>query len=404
MAERAVFSVGELSRHIRNALEKNFSDIWVEGEISNFTAHSSGHFYFSIKDSRSQLKCVMFRHANKNLKFRLEDGLQIITHGAVSVYEKRGDYQLIIDIVEPRGRGALQLAFEQLKEKLGKEGLFNPEIKKKIPLLPGIIGIVTSPTGAAIKDILNVLERRFSSVNVLINPVRVQGEGAGEEIARAITELDTLTNADVIIVARGGGSIEDLWAFNEETVARSIFRCSIPVISAVGHEIDYTISDFAADLRAPTPSAAAELVIAEREKLIERVRVFENSIIQSMEQGIGRFKDKVNFFRTGYGFRRFEDKLRQNTQIVDELRSGLFLRISHLAQVRKKTLENLAGKLSTLGPESVLKRGYSITLKLPGEEVITDARKVKPGSRVRIMVARGSFYAEVVKKGETNEI
>jgi len=404
LAERAVFSVGELSRHIRNALEKNFSDIWVEGEISNFTAHSSGHFYFSIKDSRSQLKCVMFRHANKNLKFRLEDGLQIITHGAVSVYEKRGDYQLIIDIVEPRGRGALQLAFEQLKEKLGKEGLFNPEIKKKIPLLPGIIGIVTSPTGAAIKDILNVLERRFSSVNVLINPVRVQGEGAGEEIARAITELDTLTNADVIIVARGGGSIEDLWAFNEETVARSIFRCSIPVISAVGHEIDYTISDFAADLRAPTPSAAAELVIAEREKLIERVRVFENSIIQSMEQGIGRFKDKVNFFRTGYGFRRFEDKLRQNTQIVDELRSGLFLRISHLAQVRKKTLENLAGKLSTLGPESVLKRGYSITLKLPGEEVITDARKVKPGSRVRIMVARGSFYAEVVKKGETNEI
>ena len=403
--ERHVLSVKELTRHIKESLEGIFPDVWVEGEISNLTTHSSGHLYFSLKDDSAQLHCAMFRFANRNIKFRPEDGLQVFAHGKISVYARRGDYQLIADTLEPRGKGSLQLAFEQLKEKLEKEGLFKPEHKKPLPLLPERIGIVTSPTGAAVRDIINVIQRRFSSVHLLINPVRVQGEGAAEEIAGAIREFDELVPVDVIIVARGGGSIEDLWAFNEEIVARAIFECGTPVISAVGHEIDYTISDFTADLRAPTPSAAAEIVTAEKEKLGERILDSKDKIARLMEQKVSALQDKVNYFQKGYGFRRVEDRISQFIQQTDEVKASLMSEITDMLESRRKTLESHTGKLHALGPGSVLRRGYSITLKLPAEKIVSDPEQAPGGSRVRIILARGELEAEVVmKKEEKNEV
>ena len=400
LVEKHIYSIAEITRNIRQILEMNFSGLWVEGEVSNVRAPSSGHLYFTLKDAESQLKCVMFRHRNQFLKFDLKDGLQIIAHGEITVYEKRGDYQLLADTLEPKGRGALQLAFEQLKEKLEKEGLFSNEHKKPIPLLPMRIGVVTSPTGAAIRDILNVTGRRFSRSEILINPVRVQGEGAAEEIARAIQEFDEMGNVDVLIVGRGGGSIEDLWAFNEEIVARSIFRCRIPVISAVGHEIDYTISDFTADLRAPTPSVAAELVVAEGEKLTERIRTAEERITLAVKIYLSRLVERVETLQQEYGFRRFHDTLRQYAQQVDDYRNAIGMRIKTIVQFREKTLENVIGRLVTLGPESVLKRGYSIALKLPGRKLIKDISIIEKGDRVEIKVFKGSFISKVETKGD----
>ena len=270
LAERQIYTVSQLNDEIKNLLETQFSDIWVEGEISNFRIPGSGHFYFTLKDSSSQLRGVCFKSQNRLLKFRPEDGLAVLSRGRLTVYEPRGEYQLVVDYMEPRGLGSLQLAFEQLKAKLQKEGLFDPTHKKPLPLLPQKIAVVTSPTGAVIRDILRVLRRRNRGLHVLIYPVRVQGEGAGQEIASGVRYLDTLPDVDVIITARGGGSIEDLWAFNDEIVVRAIFNSRIPVISAVGHETDFTIADFVADMRAPTPSAAAEIVSAVRSDLQER--------------------------------------------------------------------------------------------------------------------------------------
>ena len=256
-----VFTVSELTRGIRSILEQAFDTVWVEGEISNYVLAQSGHAYFSLKDETSQVRCVFFKGNRIRVKFDPEDGDQVLLFGRVNVYEPRGEYQIVVEAMEPRGLGALQKAFEQLKAKLEKEGLFDEAHKQALPEFPWKIGIVTSPTGAAIRDLLNVLHRRNPRVSVVLAPAKVQGEGAAEEIAQAIRDLNTLEELDVLIVGRGGGSIEDLWAFNEEVVARAIHESKLPVVSAVGHEIDFTISDFVADLRAPTPSAAAELVV-----------------------------------------------------------------------------------------------------------------------------------------------
>ncbi len=398
MTARQALSVKELTKQIKDNLEDVFPDVWIEGEISNFTSHSSGHFYFSLKDDQAQLQCAMFRFANKKVKFEPGDGLQVLAHGKISVYAKRGDYQLIVDSMEPKGKGSLQLAFEQLKEKLQKEGLFDPEKKKPLPFLPEKIGIVTSPTGAAVRDILNVIQRRFSSVHILINPVRVQGEGAAEEISLAIKEFDEIMPVDVIIVARGGGSIEDLWAFNEEIVARSIFKCRTPVISAVGHEIDYTIADFAADVRAPTPSAAAEIVTAEKEKIKAIIGEYRDRIARRAEQEVSSLADKINYFQKGYGFRRVEDRISQFAQQTDEIKSNLVSEISDMLIIKRKHLENCAGKLSVLDPRSVLRRGYSITVKLPEGNILTSSDNAPAGSRVKIILGRGELEAEITKK------
>ena len=393
--EQRIYSVTELTHSIRESLEANFASLWVEGEVSNLRIPSSRHFYFTLKDAESQLKCVMFRHLNQFLKFELKDGLQVLARGQITVYEKRGDYQLLVEKLEPRGQGALQLAFEQLKEKLEKEGLFLKEHKKVIPLLPMQIGIVTSPTGAAIRDILNVISRRFCKVSIIVNPVRVQGKGAADEIAVAIDEFDEMGNLDVLIVTRGGGSIEDLWAFNEEVVARSIFRCRIPVISAVGHEIDYTISDLVSDLRAPTPSAAAELVIAEGEELLRSISTARDRITLTIETHLSRLSDRVKTLQEAYGFRRFEDGLRQHAQRIDDSRETIGKKMSHLIELSRRNVENMTGRLASLNPESVLRRGYSLAFKLPEKKLIRDVSVINTGDRVEIKVEQGSFISRV---------
>lgn len=371
-----IYKVSELTSGIKTVLEDSFSGIWVEGEISNFSAPTSGHFYFTLKDDKSELKCAFFKSSNDRMKFEIKDGMHAILSGKISIFEKRGQYQLIVSTVEPKGVGALQLAFEQLKERLFKEGLFDESRKKQIPVLPDRIGIVTSPTGAVIRDMLHVLEKRFANTEILINPVKVQGEGAGEEIARAIEELNRLNNVDVIIVGRGGGSLEDLWAFNEEVVARAIYNSRIPIISAVGHEVDWTISDFVADLRAPTPSVAAELVIVKKSELIEKLDDIET-----------RLKDyPLNI-------------VKQYEQRLDEIEKDIGLRFKHYVELKERSFKSVSEKIEILSPLGILGRGYSISFKLPDRKIIKRSSELKRGDAVEIMLSKGSFRSRVEEVG-----
>src|SRR6059036_3081504 len=317
--QRKIYSVSELSLEIREMLERRFIDVWIEGELSNFKPSTAGHLYFTLKDDRSQLRAVCFRNSARLLRFRPENGKLFRARGRVSTYEERGEYQLIVEVLEPAGLGALQLAFEQLKEKLEKEGLFRPERKRPIPAFPRKIGIVTSPKSAALRDILTVLKRRHNAVNVLIFPAEVQGEGASLQVMEGIDYLSRSTDVDVIIVTRGGGSMEDLWSFNEERVARAIVRSRKPVISAVGHEVDFTICDFVADLRAPTPSAAAEIVIKSKEEIAERIQRLEARLLANMKY---RLNNLQKFLASKVGSRGFvvaEARIRRMVQRVDDL-------------------------------------------------------------------------------------
>ncbi|MEK6732387.1 MAG: exodeoxyribonuclease VII large subunit [Candidatus Omnitrophota bacterium] len=367
-----IYTVSQLTSSIKIILEDSFPNIWVEGEISNFDRPSSGHFYFTLKDEKSELRCVFFKGSNEKVKFEIKDGMQAMCCGRISIYERRGSYQLYVNKMEPKGVGALQLAFEQLKERLFKEGLFDDLHKKPIPLLPERIGIVTSATGAAIRDILHVLDKRFSNVEIIINPVRVQGEGAKEEIASAIEELNRLDNVDVMIVGRGGGSLEDLWAFNEEIVARAIYNSEIPVISAVGHEIDWTISDFVADLRAPTPSAAAEMVIAKKSELVDRLDEIEKKII--------------NFPM---------DLVREYEQRLDEIEDGIGLRFRHYMELKEENFKLLSEKIQILSPLGILDRGYSISFKLPDRKIIKNSQTLGKGDEIETRVSKGSFVSKI---------
>ncbi|MFA5389195.1 MAG: exodeoxyribonuclease VII large subunit [Candidatus Omnitrophota bacterium] len=367
-----IYTVSQLTSSIKIVLEDSFRNIWIEGEISNFDRPSSGHFYFTLKDEKSELKCVFFRGDNENIKFEMKDGMQVLCRGRISIYEKRGVYQLYVSKIEPKGVGALQLAFEQLKEKLFKEGLFDEAHKKEIPMLPERIGIVTSTTGAAIRDILHVLNKRFSNVEVVINPVKVQGEGAGAEIAAAIREFNKLANVDVMIIGRGGGSLEDLWAFNEEITARAIYDSKIPVISAVGHEIDWTISDFVADMRAPTPSVAAEIVIAKKSELVDR--------LDEIEKKIKDFPAAV---------------IEEYEQRLDEIENNMSLRFKHYIELKQGEFKLLLEKLQILSPTGILDRGYSISFKLPDRKIIKDSSKLKKGDLIETRVSKGSFISKL---------
>ena len=371
-----IYKVGELTQGIKAVLESAFSNIWVEGEISNFTSHSSGHFYFTLKDERSEIKCAFFKVYNEKIKFEIKDGMQAVCFGKIGIYAQRGMYQLIVARVEPKGIGALQLAFEQLKEKLFKEGLFDEASKKVIPVLPNRIGIVTSPTGAAIRDMLHVLEKRFSNVEILIAPARVQGKGSGEEIASAIQDLNELDSVDVIIVGRGGGSLEDLWAFNEEVVARAIFASKIPIVSAVGHEVDWTISDFVADLRAPTPSVAAERVIVKKSDIIEKLDNIEK-----------RLKD--------YPL----EAVKEYEQRLDEIEKDLDLRFRHYLQLKEENFKLLSEKIEILSPLSILNRGYSVSFKMPGRKILKNAESLKKGDVVETRLSKGVFRSKVEEAG-----
>jgi len=423
--QRKIYSVSQLSIEIRDLLERRFIDVWVEGEISNFKTSAAGHLYFTLKDDRAQLPAVCFRNSARLLRFRPENGKLFRARGRVSTYEGRGEYQLIVEVLEPAGLGALQLAFEQLKEKLEKEGLFRSDRKRPIPAFPRKIGVVTSTKSAALRDILTVLKRRHNAINVLIFPAEVQGEGASLQIMEGIDYLSRSTDVDVIVIARGGGSMEDLWAFNEERVARAIVRARKPVISAVGHEVDFTISDFVADLRAPTPSAAAEIVIQSKEEISQRVKQLEGRL-----EGVirSRIVERRHFLASKVGSRGFvvaETRIRRMAQRVDDLtfrleqigRSGAFIRSrAHRVEICEQRLSNavhqrlkkchqafagIAHTLEALSPLAVLERGYAICLTREGH-VIRSVNTVETDAAVKVRLHDGSLLAKVIGK-ERNE-
>ncbi len=438
MSSRPILTVSQLTTEIKSLLERNFLHVWVEGEISNFRLPGSGHFYFTLKDDSAQIRGVMFRLQNRLLKFEPKDGLQVVCYGRITVYEPRGEYQVVIDHMEPKGLGALQLAFEQLKEKLAREGLFDPARKKIIPQLPQKIGIVTSPTGAAIRDMLRIIDRRFANLHVLIYPVRVQGAGAAQEIAQAIQALNGISGLDVLIVGRGGGSLEDLWAFNEEVVARAISASRIPVISAVGHEIDFTIADFVADLRASTPSAAAELVVRNKVELVQTLGHLESRLVQTIRAmlelkgervfslrqrltdprqnladqrlRLDDFSSRLDFaLRQGLARKRerFQSrgeallhlhpgkKMREYSQTLSQLYRRMSVSLQSGLRFSRKRMEGAVGRLSSLSPLAVLERGYSIARILPSGPIIRQAGDLKINDRVNIRVHRGEFEARV---------
>lgn len=320
---RRIWKVSEITGQIAALLEGTFEDVWIEGEVSNYRPAQSGHLYFTLKDSRSQIRCVCFRDQARMLKFRPDDGLHVIARGSLGVYEPRGEYQIYVSHIEPVGAGALQLAFEQLKKKLQVEGLFDESHKKPLPVLPCCIGVVTSPSGAAIRDILRVLKRRFANAHVQIFPVKVQGDGAAAEIAAAIRHFNRTKFAEVLIVARGGGSLEDLWAFNEEPVARAIAASEIPIITGIGHETDFTIADFVADMRAPTPSAAAEIVVRSRQEFDRQIVDAQRHLVQRMRYLLSEWKHHARDLREHRGFRQLEILVRRRRQQVDEMSGSL---------------------------------------------------------------------------------
>ena len=387
------FTVSQITRKIRASLEHNFSNISILGEISNVRTPGSGHVYLTLKDKSSQLQAVVFRNIANKIKFELKDGMEVMSFGSVTVYEPRGQYQLIINKIEPKGIGALQLAFQQLKEKLEKEGLFDQAHKKPIPFIPQKIGIVTSPTGAAIKDILNIIDRRFANVEILLYPVKVQGEGAAQEIAEAITELNALTDIDVIIAGRGGGSLEDLWAFNEEVVARSIYNSRIPVISAVGHEIDITIADLVADKRALTPSEAGELVVPRKDLLLDMLEKLNTRLLQSLTGKLRLSKERLVRVANSYVMRQPFDRLRRWQQRLDEFAQRLNINITHALNTEREKLSGIAGKLESLSPLNVLKRGYTITTKLENNKSLRKAKGLNKGDKIKTNFSKGSVIS-----------
>ncbi len=393
--EKHIYTVSELTKYVRVILEDSFPAVWIEGEISNFVLHSSGHMYFSLKDSGAVIKCAMFARSNARLKFKPKDGMKVICFGKISVYEARGDYQLIIEEVEPKGIGALQLQFQQLKEKLQKEGLFDPAHKVKIPFLPTRIGIVTSPTGAAIRDILNIARRRFSNVEIIINPVKVQGDTAKDEIAQAVRQFNSLKNIDVMIVTRGGGSLEDLWPFNEEVVARAIYESKIPVISAVGHEIDYTISDFVADFRAPTPSAAAELVIPRKEDLVGLINTATTRLNNALAGKVNRLAERLKAVKDSYILRQPLNLITQYEQMIDDFIKDINIRVDHLVKIKSENFNLLNSKLEAFNPRAILKRGYSVSTRLPDGIILKDISLLKVGDLIETELGNGKFKSRV---------
>lgn len=392
---KQIYTVSEITQRIKLILDTNFPGVWVEGEVSNFRQPTSGHIYFTLKDNFSQLRAIIFRNVNMSLKFELKDGLSVICFGRISVYQRDGQYQLYIEKIEPKGVGALQLAFQQLKERLTKEGLFDPAHKRPIPFLPRRIGIITSPTGAVIRDMLNIIERRFKDVQIIINPVRVQGEGAAEDIVQAINELNLLGEIDTIILARGGGSIEDLWEFNEEIVVRAIYNSKIPIISAVGHEIDWTISDFVADLRAPTPSAAAEMVLPKKEDLASRIDQFLTRLKNALLNKIVFLKRHLNALRDSYYLQAPKDAILQYQQRVDDLIRRLTTLMAYNLELQKRDLKSKIGKLEALSPLNILSRGYSITLKLPERLIVKDVKALREADKVETKLWKGSFTSQI---------
>ena len=442
-----MFTVAELTLRLKARLEEAFPAVWVEGEVSNLRSPASGHAYFTLKDDLAQLRCVLFRGRGRRVRFELADGLQVLVFGGLDVYAARGEYQLVVELMEPKGLGALQLAFEQLKRKLDAEGLFDAARKRALPPFPRTIGIVTSPTGAALRDMLHIIGRRFAELRVLVVPVRVQGEGAPAEIVQALRDLGEVAGLDVVIVGRGGGSIEDLWAFNDERVARAIAACPVPVISAVGHETDFTIADFVADLRAPTPSGAAELVVREKLHVIRALADLYGRLTKAMRARVEQGRERTLVLARRRVLTEPARALRDRHRRLDELAARLraaarahrreithrvalatnalsslhpLARISHgqavLGQLHGRLVaagghsvkasrhrfEAAVGRLESLSPLAVLGRGYSVT-RLPAGTVVRRAVETRRGDAIEILLHEGALDARVERVRERDE-
>ncbi|MFH1113092.1 MAG: exodeoxyribonuclease VII large subunit [Pseudomonadota bacterium] len=443
LPERKIFKVSELTNEIRELLERGFSSVWVQGEVSNFHAAPSGHMYFTLKDDSAQIRCVMFKIQSRFLKFRMEDGLAVIAWGRLSVYSLRGEYQLILDTMEPMGLGSLMLAFEQIKAKLAAEGLFDERTKRRLPAYPKTVGLVTSPRGAAVKDMIRVLKRRCPGVHIVVSPTSVQGDRAPDEIVAALDRLCSSGEPDVIIIGRGGGSVEDLWAFNDERVVRATARCPIPIIAAVGHETDVTLTDFAADLRASTPSVAAEMAVPDRRELSESLGHLLARLRNAMTFRLGKCTEAVTetlkrlydprrrieerrmrmdelTMRLGNAMARRAALARRDAEALTErLRPGYVTRtilegkarcdeltlrmersMRNALQAARHAAENLTVQLDGLSPLSVLERGYSITMRQDNGKVVTDASTAGAGDDVRIRLHRGELFCRVTGKDE----
>lgn len=399
-----IYSVQEVTRYIRHRLDVDnvLGDIYVKGELSNLNQPTSGHLYFTLKDKFSELRCVMFRGKNRELKFTPEDGMSVILRGHISVYEQRGYYQLYVDELQAEGIGALYLAFEQLKKKLKGEGLFDSSYKSPIPSFPRRIGIITSPTGAAIRDMLNITKRRFPHVHILLAPVAVQGEEAPEQIVNAIRLMNRVNEEqmkiDVLVLGRGGGSIEELWAFNEEAVAREIFASKIPLISAVGHETDFTIADFVADRRAATPSEAAELAVPDKRDIERNLSSLELRMQQNIYNTIEYHRKRLESIEKNILFRTPTERINQHRQTVDELKRAIFAASTHLLTLQRKSLQALTGKLDALSPLAILDRGYSICSRLPDGKIVRSVKDVSVGNVLNILFTDGEVTSEVKEK------
>jgi len=437
--DHRIYTVSELNTESRLLLESVYQSVWVEGEISNFSNPGSGHFYFRLKDERSQIQAVMWRSSHRFMRWRPKDGMKVIVQGRITLYESNGQYQIDVAQMIPHGKGELYAAFEQLKEKLQKEGLFDEKRKRPMPMLPKKIGIVTSPTGAVIRDILNILSRRYLNLHILIFPAKVQGEDAAPTIVDGIRVLNRFRDIDVVIVARGGGSLEDLWPFNEESVARAIVSSRIPVISAVGHETDTTIADFVADLRAPTPSAAAEMVIGKKSEFVEKLGNYSSRMLSSVRTHSLHLRQKLQSLEQSRGLTGLPQKIHAFQQKVDDLESRLLLglrkdhqmqnrkffqtqqklnagQLRHLIEVKRsrvnvligkvkagldsrtsaghRELARFAGKLDSLSPLAVLERGYSIASTLEGS-ILKESAQAIVGQQIRVRLHRGKLKCEV---------
>jgi len=445
--ERRVLTVSELTVRLKAALEEAFPAVWVEGEISNLRTPGSGHAYFTLKDEGAQLSAVLFRGRGRRVRFDLEDGMQVLAFGGLDVYAARGQYQLVVEMMEPKGLGALQLAFEQLKRKLEAEGLFDEARKRPLPAFPRVIGVVTSPTGAAIRDILNIIGRRFGDLRILIAPVRVQGDEAPGEIVQALANLREIPDLDVVIVGRGGGSIEDLWAFNDEGVARAIAACRVPVISAVGHETDFTIADFVADQRAPTPSAAAELVVREKLAVVDALAGLYARLKQAVTAEVAAYRERVEFLsrrrvltdparalrdlhrrldelqgRLRLGLRSSQRQVRHRVALATgalrsrnplariaggaallaQLRGRLVASATHSMKASRSRFAETVGRFESLSPLGVLARGYSLT-RLPSGAVVRSAGQVAVGDPLEILLHQGALGARVTDVKERDD-
>lgn len=393
---QARLSVSEATALVKGCIEESLAPLWVEGEISNFTAHGSGHFYFSIKDAGAQMRCVMFSSANRRLRFQPEAGMSCALFGRLTVYERSGQYQLIAERMLPAGEGELQLALEALKARLAAEGLFDQSRKRELPSFPGTIGVVTSRTGAAIRDIVQVLKRRWPSVQIVLRPTLVQGPGAAEDIAAGIAQLAALSNIDIIIAGRGGGSLEDLWAFNEEVVVRAVADCCVPLISAVGHEIDHTLADLAADLRAPTPSAAAEIAVPDIAELIGLLRR-QDEICRTLLKGkLRELSRRLAAAAASRALISPLDRLRQESQRTDDLLARCDRALTVKLERVSQRLRTAGRQLEALSPVAVLHRGYALALSKNGE-LIRTSETVAVSDEIRIQLGSGVLHCNVLE-------